>query len=55
MTRELAARSPRADTVAGFAAPTRGRERVHVDHMFQADFGAYLGFLVGMIGSTLQS
>ncbi|SDC89777.1 dihydroxyacid dehydratase [Geodermatophilus telluris] len=51
---ELAARSPSAATVAGFAAPRRGWERLYVDHVLQADTGADLDFLVGSSGSAVS-
>ena len=47
---ELAGRRPSSATVAGFAAPTRGWERLYVDHVQQADTGADLDFLVGASG-----
>jgi dihydroxy-acid dehydratase len=51
---ELAARTPSAATVAGFAAPRRGWERLYVDHVLQADTGADLDFLVGSSGSAVS-
>ncbi len=51
---ELAARTPSAATVAGFAAPVRGWERLYVDHVLQADTGADLDFLVGASGSRVS-
>ena len=50
---ELAARSPDAATVAGFAAPERGWERLYVDTVLQADTGADLDFLRGSSGSRV--
>ncbi|MCU1579598.1 MAG: dihydroxy-acid dehydratase [Rhodoglobus sp.] len=47
---ELAARSQSAETVAAFAAPTRGWAKLYVDHVMQADTGADLDFLVGSSG-----
>ena len=47
---ELASRRPDAATLAGFAAPARGWERLYVDHVRQADTGADLDFLVGASG-----
>ncbi len=44
---ELARREP---VTAGFAAPSRGWERLYVDHVLQADQGADLDFLVGSSG-----
>ena len=52
-TDELAARVPDPATVAGFAAPRRGWERLYVDHVQQADTGADLDFLVGSSGSEV--
>jgi dihydroxy-acid dehydratase len=49
----LAARTPSAATVAGFAHPARGWERLYVDHVNQADTGADLDFLVGSSGSEV--
>ncbi len=51
---ELARRTPNAATVAGFAKPTRGWERLYVDHVLQADTGADLDFLVGSSGDTVS-
>jgi dihydroxy-acid dehydratase len=48
---ELAARVPDPATVAAFADPRRGWERLYVDHVQQADTGADLDFLVGSSGS----
>ena len=50
----LAARRPTPGTMAGFAAPTRGWERLYVDHVTQADVGADLDFLVGSSGSAVS-
>ena len=50
---ELAARTPSEATVAGFARPTRGWERLYVDHVGQADTGADLDFLRGSSGSAV--
>ena len=47
---ELAARTPAPAAVAAYAAPTRGWERLYVDHVQQADTGADLDFLVGSSG-----
>ena len=49
----LAARRPTAGTLAGFAAPTRGWERLYIDHVMGADRGADLDFLVGASGSEV--
>jgi dihydroxy-acid dehydratase len=51
---ELAARTPNEATVAGFANPKRGWERLYVDHVGQADTGADLDFLVGSSGSEVS-
>jgi dihydroxy-acid dehydratase len=51
---ELAARTPSRTTVAGFATPARGWERLYVDHVLQADTGADLDFLVGASGSEVS-
>jgi dihydroxy-acid dehydratase len=50
---ELAARTPSEATVAAFARPTRGWERLYVDHVGQADTGADLDFLRGSSGPTV--
>jgi len=50
---ELARRTPSEATVAGFADPRRGWERLYVDHVLQADTGADLDFLVGSSGSEV--
>lgn len=51
---DLAARVPNAATLAGYAAPTRGWERLYVDHVMQADTGADLDFLIGSSGSKVS-
>jgi dihydroxy-acid dehydratase len=51
---ELAARTPNAATVAGYAQPRRGWERLYIDHVQQADTGADLDFLVGGSGSQVS-
>jgi dihydroxy-acid dehydratase len=51
---ELARRRPDASTLAGFAAPARGWERLYVDHVRQADTGADLDFLVGASGDQVS-
>ena len=51
---ELDSRLPDAATVAGFAAPTRGWERLYIDHVQQADTGADLDFLVGSSGDKVS-
>lgn len=51
---ELLARPAGAATVAAFADPSRGWERLYVDHVMQADTGADLDFLVGGSGSQVS-
>ncbi|QYX81963.1 IlvD/Edd family dehydratase [Streptomyces akebiae] len=51
---ELARREPDRATVAGFATPGRGWERLYVDHVLQADTGADLDFLLGSSGSEVS-
>jgi dihydroxy-acid dehydratase len=51
---ELARRAPTAATLAGFASPRRGWERLYVDSVLQADTGADLDFLVGSSGSEVS-
>ena len=51
---ELDARVPSAATLAGYAAPTRGWERLYVDHVMQADTGADLDFLTGSTGHRVS-
>lgn len=51
---ELAERSPNAATREGFAEPTRGWQRLYIDHVLQADRGADLDFLVGGSGSVVK-
>jgi dihydroxy-acid dehydratase len=51
---ELAARTPDKTTVAAFADPKRGWERLYVDHVLQADTGADLDFLLGSSGSAVS-
>ncbi|BCB77013.1 IlvD/Edd family dehydratase [Phytohabitans flavus] len=47
---ELATRQPSAASVAAYASPARGWERLYVDHVMQADKGADLDFLTGASG-----
>ena len=49
----LAARTASAATTDAYAAPTRGWERLYIDHVMQADTGADLDFLVGSSGSRV--
>ncbi|HEY5117457.1 MAG TPA: dihydroxy-acid dehydratase, partial [Nakamurella sp.] len=51
---ELDARRPDSATIARFAAPTRGWERLYIDHVQQADTGADLDFLVGSSGDRVS-
>ncbi len=51
---ELATRSVNRATTDGFASPTRGWERLYVDHVMQADTGADLDFLLGGSGSKVS-
>jgi len=51
---EFAAREVNAATVAGYANPRRGWERLYVDHVMQADTGADLDFLIGSSGSRVS-
>jgi dihydroxy-acid dehydratase len=48
---ELARRTPDEATLAGFAQPRRGWERLYIDHVQQASTGADLDFLIGSSGS----
>jgi dihydroxyacid dehydratase/phosphogluconate dehydratase len=50
----LNSRSPNRATVDGFAKPTRGWERLYVDHVMQADTGADLDFLQGSSGDRVS-
>ncbi len=51
---QLAARTPSPAMVTAFARPTRGWERLYVDHVQQADAGADLDFLLGASGSEVS-
>jgi dihydroxy-acid dehydratase len=51
---EFAARGVDEPTIAAFANPRRGWERLYVDHVMQADTGADLDFLVGSSGSKVS-
>ena len=51
---ELAERTPTAATVERYANPSRGWERLYVDHVLQADTGADLDFLRGASGSKVS-
>jgi dihydroxy-acid dehydratase len=51
---ELAQRVPNSATLEGFAAPSRGWEKLYVDHVMQADTGADLDFLLGSSGDQVS-
>lgn len=51
---ELAARTPSAAASSAFANPSRGWERLYVDHVMQADTGADLDFLRGASGPDVS-
>ena len=51
---ELDARAPNTATVDGYARPTRGWERLYVEHVMQADTGADLDFLLGASGDRVS-
>jgi dihydroxy-acid dehydratase len=51
---ELAQRVPNSATLEGFAAPSRGWEKLYVDHVMQADSGADLDFLLGSSGDRVS-
>jgi dihydroxy-acid dehydratase len=51
---ELSRRTPNEATLAGYANPRRGWERLYVDHVQQADTGVDLDFLVGSSGSMVS-
>jgi dihydroxy-acid dehydratase len=48
---DLSTRSPSAAASAAYAAPTRGWQRLYIDHVLQADQGADLDFLRGGSGA----
>ncbi len=50
---ELARRTPSPAAHAGFAKPSRGWERLYIDHVTQANDGADLDFLIGASGSSV--
>jgi dihydroxyacid dehydratase/phosphogluconate dehydratase len=49
---ELAARTPSQATLDALAKPTRGWERMYIDHVQQAHLGVDLDFLRGSTGSA---
>ena len=51
---EIAARGPAAAAAEAFASPTRGWERLYVDHVLGADTGADLDFLRGASGHAVH-
>ncbi|MGP9537192.1 IlvD/Edd family dehydratase [Brachybacterium sp. AOP43-C2-M15] len=51
---ELAERTPSPETLAAFAAPERGWQRLYVEHVTQASTGADLDFLVGASGPEVH-
>lgn len=51
---ELELRRPAQEMTGAFAAPTRGWERLYVDHVMQADTGVDLDFLVGSSGHEVS-
>ncbi len=51
---ELRGRRPNGTTLAGFANPARGWERLYIDHVQQADTGADLDFLIGATGDRVS-
>ena len=51
---DLNKRGPNQATTDGFAKPTRGWERLYVDHVMGADTGADLDFLTGSSGSKVS-
>lgn len=51
---EWAARQPSETARAAYARPTRGWERLYVDHVMQADTGCDLDFLIGGSGSRVE-
>jgi dihydroxy-acid dehydratase len=51
---ELRQRRPAEASMAAFAAPRRGWERLYVEHVMQADRGADLDFLVGATGDKVS-
>ncbi len=51
---ELDTRAPNTATVDGYARPTRGWERLYVEHVMQADTGADLDFLQGSSGDKVS-
>jgi dihydroxyacid dehydratase/phosphogluconate dehydratase len=50
---ELALRQPDPASAAAYARPTRGWERLYIDHVRQANTGADLDFLIGSSGDQV--
>ena len=50
---EFKSRTPNQATIAGYAKPTRGWERLYIDHVQQAEKGADLDFLIGKSSSQV--
>jgi dihydroxy-acid dehydratase len=50
---ELQKRAASVAAAAAYAAPTRGWERLYIDHVMQADTGVDLDFLVGRSGAAV--
>jgi dihydroxy-acid dehydratase len=50
---ELASRVPSPEAAAAYAAPTRGWQKLYVEHVMGADVGADLDFLVGASGDAV--
>lgn len=51
---ELESRDASSEAAAAYANPSRGWERMYVDHVLQADTGCDLDFLVGSSGSAVS-
>jgi dihydroxyacid dehydratase/phosphogluconate dehydratase len=51
---ELAGRVPPASLTSAYSAPTRGWEKLYVQHVEQADSGADLDFLTGASGPAVM-
>ena len=51
---ELTARQASPESAAAYARPTRGWQRLYVDHVMQADTGADLDVLLGGSGSAVS-
>ena len=51
---ELSQRKPSPESVAAYASPVRGWEKIYVDHVQGADTGADLDFLIGSSGDKVS-